>query len=149
LHMPVTLGAQLADSGFEKSNTKRLLNYLERVTFNAGEILIRQGDDADHMYFVEMGSVSVYLELGNQKRVRLQTLGLGTAIGEPALYLGTTSTASVIADIPVTAYRLTRTALSEMKEKEPELAATFHEFAARLLSERLTSITRTLEAVLK
>jgi SulP family sulfate permease len=149
LHMPVTLGAQLADSGFEKSNTKRLLNYLQRVTFNAGEILIRQGDDADHMYFVEMGSVSVYLELGNQKKVRLQTLGLGTAVGEPALYLGTISTASVIADMPVTAYRLTRAALSEMKEKEPELAATFHEFAARLLSERLTSITRTLEAVLK
>ena len=149
LHMPVTLGAQLADSGFERANTKRLLNYLERITFKAGDVLIRQGDEADRMYFIEMGMVSIYLELGNQKRMRLQTLGLGTAVGEPALYLGTTSTASVIADMPVTAYRLTRTALSEMKEKEPELAATFHEFAARLLSERLTSITRTLEAVLR
>jgi SulP family sulfate permease len=101
------------------------------------------------MYFIEMGMVSIYLELGNQKRMRLQTLGLGTAVGETGLYLGTTSTASVIADMPVTSYRLTRAALIEMKEKEPELAATFHEFAARLLSERLTATTRTLEAVLK
>jgi hypothetical protein len=36
-----------------------------------------------------------------------------------------------------------------MKEKEPELAATFHEFVAYLLSERLAVTTRTLEAVLK
>jgi hypothetical protein len=49
----------------------------------------------------------------------------------------------------VTAYRLTSQALSEMKEKEPELAATFHEFMARLLSERLAATTRTLEAVLR
>jgi SulP family sulfate permease len=149
LHTPVTLSAQLADSSFEKNNTQRLLNFLERVNFEKGEYLIHQGEEADRLYFIEMGSVSIYLELGNQERVRLQTLGLGTAIGEPSLYLGTTCTASVIADSPVTAYRLTRAALSEMKEKEPELAATFHEFAARLLSERLTATTRTLEAVLK
>ena len=96
-----------------------------------------------------MGIVSVYLELGDQKRVRLRTLGLGTAIGETGLYFGTTSTASAIAELPVTAYRLTRAALAEMKQKEPELAASFHEFSARLLSERLISTTRTLETVLK
>ncbi|MBK6792893.1 MAG: SLC26A/SulP transporter family protein [Anaerolineales bacterium] len=149
LHTPVTLSAQLADSGFERSNTKRLLNYLERVTFKEGETLIKQGDEADRLYFIEMGIVSVYLELGDQKRVRLRTLGLGTAIGETGLYFGTTSTASAIAELPVTAYRLTRAALAEMKQKEPELAASFHEFSARLLSERLISITRTLETVLK
>lgn len=149
LHTPITLTAQLADSGFEKNNTKRLMSYLERVNFKEGDTLIHQGDEADRLYFIEMGAVSIYLELGDQQRVRLQTLGLGTAIGEPGLYLGTKSNTSVIADMPVTAYRLTRTALSEMKQKEPELAATFHEFAARLLSERLTATTRTLEALLK
>ena len=38
--------------------------------------------------------------------------------------------------------------LAEMKEKEPELAAVFHEFILRLLSERLASTNRTLAAVL-
>jgi SulP family sulfate permease len=148
LHTPITLSAQLSDSGFERNDTKRLMSYLERANFKEGETLIHQGDEADRMYFIEMGAVSIYLELGNEQ-MRLQTLGLGTAIGEPGLYLGTKSTASVIADLPVTAYCLTRAALSEMKQKEPELAATFHEFAARLLSERLTATTRTLEALLK
>jgi SulP family sulfate permease len=148
-HTPVTLNAQLADSGFNKTDTRRLMNYLERVNFLPGETLIHQGDEADCLYFIELGSVSIYLELGNNERVRLRKLGLGTAVGEPGLYLGTSRTASVIADSPVTTYRLTRSKLSEMKEKEPELAATFHEFAGRLLSERLTATTQTLEAVLK
>ncbi len=81
--------------------------------------------------------------------MRLQSLGLGTAIGEPGLYTGTKCAASAIADSPVIAYCLTRTALAAMKAEEPELAATFHEFAARLLSERLIATTRTLEAVMK
>ena len=93
--------------------------------------------------------VSIYLEMAGRDRVRLQTLGLGTAVGEPGLYLNTVCTTSVIADSGVTAYRLSRTALSEMKAKDPEPAATFHEFAARLLSERLAVTTRTLEAVLR
>ncbi|MGC9336390.1 MAG: cyclic nucleotide-binding domain-containing protein [Anaerolineae bacterium] len=106
-------------------------------------------NEADDLYFIERGTVSVYLELENDKRVRLHTLGLGTSVGVLGLYLGTTRTASVIADSLTIAYRLTRAALTDMKEKEPELAATFHELIVRLLSERLAATTRTLEAVLR
>ena len=148
LHMPITLSAQLADNGFAKTDTTRLKAFLERVEFKEGDVLIRQGEEADKLYFIEMGTVSVFLDIENGKRVRLQTLGFGTAVGEPGLYLGQPCTASVVADSPVCAYRLTRAALSEMKRQEPELAATFHEFAARLLSERLTATTRTLDAML-
>jgi SulP family sulfate permease len=149
MHVPFTLPAQLAESGFEKADTARLMEFLEKVQVEAGDYLIRQGNEADTLYFIELGEVSVYLELEDGRRVRLQRLGLGTAVGELGLYLGTTYTASVIADSPTIAYRLTRTALSEMKENEPELAASFHEFTAFLLSERLSATTRTLEAVLR
>ena len=147
--MPLTLRAQLADSGFEKASTVRLMDFLERVEAEAGECLIQQGQEADQLYFVERGTVVVCLETEGGERVRLQTLGLGTAVGELGMYLGTTTTASVIAESPATAYRLTRAALSTMVEQEPVLAATFHEFVAHLLSERLTATTRTLEAVLR
>jgi SulP family sulfate permease len=149
MYLPVTLRAQLADSGFEKANTARLMEFLERVEVEAGETLIRQGQEADQLYFIERGTVVVCLETPGGERVRLQTLGLGTAVGELGLYLGATTTASVIAESPTVAYRLTRVALSRMKEEEPELAATFHEFVAHMLSERLTATTRTLEAVLR
>jgi CRP-like cAMP-binding protein len=74
---------------------------------------------------------------------------MGTVVGELSLYLGTTRAASVISDLPTIAYRLTRTAMSETKEKEPELATTFLEFVARLLSERLAATNRSLEATLE
>jgi SulP family sulfate permease len=104
LHVPITLSAQLADSGFKKTDTARLLPFLERLTIQQGDYLLRQGEEADKLYFIEMGTVSVYLEMGSTERVRLQTLGLGTAIGEPGLYLNTICATSVIADSAVTAY---------------------------------------------
>jgi SulP family sulfate permease len=93
--------------------------------------------------------VSVHLELADGTRARLHTLGVGTLVGELGLYLGTTRTASVVADWPTIAYRLNQEALSKMEEQEPELAAAFHEFVARMLSERLVAATRTLRAVLR
>jgi SulP family sulfate permease len=149
MHLPVTLRAQLADGGFEKASTARLMEFLERVDVEVGEYLIRQGREADQLYFIERGAVVVCLETEGGERVRLQTLGLGTAVGELGLYLGATTTASVLAESPTVAYRLTRATLSKMKEEEPELAATFHEFVAHMLSERLAATTRTLEAVLR
>ena len=147
--LPLTLPAQLAESGFEKTNTARLMKFLEKVQVEEGEYLIRQGDEADALYFIELGEVSVYLELEDGRLVRLHTLGLGTSVGELGLYLDTARTASVIADSPTIAYRLTRVALSEMNDKEPELAAAFHEFVVRLLSDRLAATTRSLEAMLR
>ncbi len=149
MHLPVTLAAQFADRGFKKTDTKRLMSFLERVEFRAGEYLIHQGEEADRLYFIEQGTISTYTELGNQERIRLQTLGLGTAVGELGLYTGGNRTASVIADSPVTAYCLARAMLSKMKTKDPKLAAAFHEFIARLLSERLTTTTGALKAVLR
>jgi SulP family sulfate permease len=149
MHVPVTLRAQLADSGFEKGNTARLMAFLERVDVEAGEYLIRQGEEADRLYFIEQGTVVVCLETEGGECVRLQTLGLGTAVGELGLYLGAITTASVIAESPTTAYRLTWAALSRMQEDDPTLAATFHAFVAHLLSERLAATTRMLEAVLR
>jgi SulP family sulfate permease len=149
MYVPVTLHAQLADRGFRRADPARLMEFLERVDVEAGEYLIRQGQAGDQLYFVEMGTVVVCLESESGEQMRLQTLGLGTAVGELGLYLGAKTTASVVAESPTTAYRLTREALSRMVEKEPELAAAFHEFIARLVSEKLTATTRTLEAVLR
>jgi SulP family sulfate permease len=146
--LPVTLPTQLVDSGFEKTETACLMKFLEKVQVGEGETLIRQGDEADNLYLIESGRMSVYMNLEDGKRVRLRALGPGTMVGEVGLYLGTKRTASVIADSPTIAYRLSRATLLRMKEKEPELAAAFHEFIVCLLSERLVAANQLLGAVL-
>ncbi|MBZ0286962.1 MAG: STAS domain-containing protein, partial [Anaerolineae bacterium] len=65
-----TLQAQLADLGFPKEGIERLKSYLQKISLNAGEYLIHQGEPFSNLYFVEIGRVSVYLELENEKQVR-------------------------------------------------------------------------------
>jgi SulP family sulfate permease len=149
VNLPLTLSAQLVDGGLEKEYAQRLAPFLEEVQIDGGEYLIRQGDEADSLFFVERGGVTVYLELEGEQRVRLQSLEGGTMVGELGLYLGTKRSASAIADYQTVAYRLTRSALLAMKEQEPELAAAFHEFMLRQTCERLAFVNRLVKAMLK
>ncbi len=146
---PVTLSAQLEQSGFENAFIQRLMGFLERVEIEGGDYLLRQGEASNDLYIIESGRVSVHLELEEGKQARLRTMSVGTVVGEIGLYQGTERTASVIADRPTIAYRLTREALLDMREKDPELASAFHEFMVRLLTNRVADTNHLLEAVMK
>jgi SulP family sulfate permease len=80
--------------------------------------------------------------------IRIRRTGPGTVLGELGFYLDTPRTASVIADGPGKAYRLTTESLDKMEVSDPELASALHRFMADLLAERLLRTTQTLEAVL-
>jgi SulP family sulfate permease len=147
VEVPVTLSAQLAGNGFEGALTTRLMTFLQPVEVEKGEYLIRQGDKADDLYFIERGTVSIYLELTDTQPMRMRTLGPGTVVGEVGMYLEGTRTASIVADSPAAAYRLTRSALSAMKKQEPGLTATFHEFLVRQQAERLAGNNLLFEAL--
>ena len=142
--MPVTLFERLVSAGFQDIIAARLTENLEQVKFEQGEYLVHQGEKVDNLYFIEQGKISIYLELENEEQVRLQTLDMRMTIMELGLSLDTTRTASIIADKPSVTYRLPRSVLLEIKEKDPELAAALHEFVARLLAERLADTTRLL-----
>ena len=140
--VPSTLIDRLGDGGFKEKDASKLITYFERVEIAEGEYLIHQGEESNDLYLVESGQLSIYLELENENYLRLQTTGTRTVIGEIGMYLGTTRSASVIANEPTVVYRLSKIALAEMREDEPDLAATFHEFVARQLAERLVDTTR-------
>lgn len=127
----------------------RLLKYLEKRELHEGEVLIKQDDPAEEMYFVESGLVTIELELPNNKRMRLRSIRGGATVGEIGLYLRNTRTASVIASRKSTVYRLTGQALKEMQEKDPEIAALFHEWIVRLLAERIIDNNRIIEALME
>jgi SulP family sulfate permease len=147
--VPPMLHERLVEAGFKDEDACKLMAYLERVEIAAGEYLIYQGDESNDIYLIECGQLSIYLELEDENHLRLQTTGSRTVMGEIGLYLGTARTASVIADEPSVAYRLSKTVLAEMREKAPYLAATFHEFAARQLAERLVDTTQLVSTLSK
>ena len=148
---PVRFTDILAKSPHPKATAYRLLQTLTNqhmLEFNEGDELIKQGEASRDLYFLEEGDVSVYLRPAAGEMVRIRRTGPGTVLGELGFYLNTPRTASVIADGPGKAYRLSTDALSRMENTHPVLAAALHRFMADLLAERLLRTTHTLEAVL-
>jgi SulP family sulfate permease len=139
------LEAQLARVFPAAEQVARFMHYLERVSWPAGAALIEQGDRSDDLFFIEHGQVTVQLQIAERDPIRLRTMGPGTVVGEAAFYLGLPRSASVVADTETTAYRLTRGTLERMQQQAPALAALFHSFMARMLSERVIETTQLLE----
>ena len=125
-----------------------LMKYLERRVVESGEILMKQDDPAEDMYFVEVGLVTIELELPNGRHMRLRSIRGGATVGEMGIYLGGRRTASVVASRPSTVYRLSLQSLTEMRERDPKIAALFHEWIARLLAERIADNHRMFEALM-
>ncbi len=143
-----TFQEQLAQILPSIEDVRRLEKYLERLELPEQAVLMRQGDTADALYFIERGEVSVELQLPEGKVVRLRTIRQGTIVGEVALYLNGTRTASVVTVMPTIAYRVTSTALRDMEHADADLAAALHKWVAGVIAERLADNVRTLEAVM-
>jgi sulfate permease, SulP family len=139
---------RLAELFPNRASAVEFAAYLSEISFPAGHELIRQGDPSGDLYFLEEGDVSVYLRLPDGSSARVRRTGSGTVLGELGFYLGTTRTASVVANRPGRAFRLTAAALQRMETEHPEYAAALHRFMADLLAERLLHTTQTLQAVL-
>ena len=87
--------------GLSPEGLAELESLCERRHYHPGECIIARTDDADSVFFLQRGMVSVKLSDG----VRLATLVPGTAFGELAL-LGGPRSADVFADNPVLCQRI-------------------------------------------
>jgi SulP family sulfate permease len=125
-----------------------LQSYLEERQVDAGELLARQGDESDELFFMETCAGSAYIDTAHGETHRVRQSARGTIFGELGFYLGIPRTATVRTDGPGTVFVLTREALERLQTEQPEIAAGFHYYMANLLSERLMFTTRTLRAVL-
>lgn len=144
-----SLEQQLTDLFNESDVTTQLMSYLEPVDLKQGELLFKQGDSPDGLYFLESGQVTVILELSNQKTKRLRTFNSGTILGEIGLYANAARSASVIADQSSRLYHLSDEAFKRIENDNPRLAASFHKFIVNLLAERLKVRENELRKLLK
>lgn len=129
--------------------TERLVGYMERHEANEGDYLIRQGSEADHLFFIESGQISARLEGAAGVPMRLETMQGGRAVGELGFYLGTRRSAAVVVDRPSVIYRLSHDALSRIERDDPEAAQAFHRIIIHLLGERALHLVRVVEALQK
>jgi glutaminase len=90
----------LAELG--KDQVAALKALTETQFYGKGDIVFREGDPADALYFVTRGLVNVETETaGGRRRVRLNTVGAGGAFGELSLVDGGTRTSRIIVAEPL------------------------------------------------
>jgi CRP-like cAMP-binding protein len=83
----------------------KLVKYLEKVEYSAGQIIIREGDTGAEMFLVENGICSV-TKKGVQNGAELRRYEAGEIFGERALLASTARTASVTAMSPQVTLRM-------------------------------------------
>lgn len=111
------------------------------VTLEAGDILFKQGDPADSVYFIRSGALAVMLPLGgtagNARRVA--RLGPGLAVGEMAIVGDHTRSADVVAVAASDLAELRLADLAELTAVHPDLTHRINLNLARVLADRLRS----------
>lgn len=107
----------------------------ERRLFE-GQALFRQGDEADGLYVLTVGSVSV-VGHGDGRTQRYLSLSPGMMVGETAMLDGGRRSADAVADGFAVLHHLDAASLAELVAAHPAIAARLHRNIAVHLSRRL------------
>ena len=122
--------------------------YMEDHLIPANTVLINQGQDPGGIFFIESGEVSVVLNSGQDKCMRLKAMGQGTIVGEVSLYLESKATASVVAQVDCRIKFLSRGNFLKLNHQDPDKASQLHIFIVKLLSGRLAKSNKTITALM-
>ena len=122
-----------------------LIDSMTRCQMQPEEVLIKQGEEADDVFFVATGRVRVQIKLPNGNVLRLRTMLGGAIVGEIALYLNQSRSADVIVDAPSEIFRLSAEDLARLEREDPELAALAHRLLACNLSEKLSVANKMIQ----
>jgi len=122
-----------------------LLRALQPVELAEGSTLFEEGDPDTGLFIVEQGSLSAYIRVAGDRRLRVKKFSPGSLVGELSAYLrGMLRTATVVADRPSVVYHLDPRELERIDSDRRELKACVHELVATTLAERVRFMNRRL-----
>jgi CRP/FNR family cyclic AMP-dependent transcriptional regulator len=124
-------------NGFLPEQRDLLARIAHRKQFKPGELILRQRETADRFYLIETGRVSLDYDLPGPRRVQIQEIGPGEALGWSWLAPPNKWQFSATAIDRVSASVFQVADLRRLFRREPELGYLFMERAAQALLERL------------
>ena len=152
IHMPAEKLTIQNLSVFQDLNAEQLetvKTHMQPLNVKKGEIVFREGDPGDKIYFILSGAVSVLANISENSRARrLATFAEGVFFGDMAILEGQPRSASVRADSDAELLFMTVDDFEHLVNQESLLASKMLMGMARELSSRLRMTTievRTLE----
>jgi SulP family sulfate permease len=122
-----------------------LIEQMTHLQLQPEDVLIKQGEQADDIYFVSSGQVRVQITLANGNTMRVRTMLSGAIVGEIAFYLGQQRSADVIVDTASDIYRISSEDILRLERTDAELASLVHKLLASNLSEKLAVANKIIQ----
>ena len=127
----------------EPSKLKLLAFTSERITYEADQVLFRQGDVGDAAYIIVDGSAKVLVETG-EGEIEVATLGRNDFVGEIAILCDVPRTATVRASGQTVTLRITKDLFFRLVAEFPQMSVEI----MRELASRLEKTTQQLREAL-
>jgi signal transduction histidine kinase len=133
------------------ADLERLREVTRELTFAANQVIFKEGDAGDGIFFVKDGMVQISAVAGYGDSKVLSRIPPGELFGEMAVLDNQPRSASVMAEEPTTVYFISRTDMEMLLNRTPRLAGAlareiirrFRQFNREVLeSERLALIGR-------
>jgi CRP-like cAMP-binding protein len=115
-------------SRVQPSERSALMQRFVTRTFEAGQRLIGQGQDAEGLHLIASGEVAVVRDDAGE-RTMLATLRVGDVVGEMSLVLRKPSTANVVATAPTVTLHLPHGEFMGIVRRYPEVLSHLYELA--------------------
>jgi CRP-like cAMP-binding protein len=118
-----------------------LVNRLAYQRYDAGQLIIREGDPGRSFFIIVEGKVRIYKLGTDEKEVTLAHLGEGAFFGEMAMLSGAPRTANVIAEEGTEVLEVTDTVLRELATKYPQVVSSLKNFFRQRLLNNVMAIS--------
>lgn len=135
---PVRLEEMDLVRGLSAQDIDALRGFLDLQSRRQGELIFRQGDQGDGLYFTAAGAIDIMMPRGGERRaVRLATFGPGTFFGESALLAGGTRSADAIARTDAELWFMSERVFARYRARHPRAAAQLYANIAAEIGLRL------------
>jgi sulfate permease, SulP family len=144
---PIAPEAMDLMKAFDEHERDVFMSSLQGRKFPAGAVMCEEGEDADRMWILTAGTVSVRVRgPGQGDPSRVSNVGAGMTVGEMSLLDGGLRSATVVCDEDVESYELTRAGFDQLVERHPPLARKLFNYFTRQLIQRVRLLTLDLRA---
>lgn len=127
----------------------QFMGYLQKLTFQEGEIIAPEGEPETGVYIIEEGQVSSITTLSDKFDKRLQTYTPGTVCGFRGLYCTTDHSSTLIADRMSQLYFLSKEAFRQLEQDSPHMANVLLKFILQSQSLQIASYEKELKSLLR
>lgn len=107
-----------------------LVDLVKPIHFNRNEVLFRQGDDGDELFFIRDGEVDLYHD-----GIEFKSLGGGSVLGEMALLTGVPRSATAKATKGVHCLMLKKDSFDQLRGEYPEFDQSVREMVSQRIDE--------------